>query len=142
MKPGMATWSAAIETGIREIDEQHRQLFDLAAGFRGEGDQIRVAKTLAMLADYANTHLRDEEAMLASIAYPGLEAHQALHRQFRQMLRELIDQSRQMSLDSIADRIEELINGWFYNHVLTVDAEYVTAVKSHRGGADSGDRQA
>ncbi len=85
-----------------------------------------------MLADYANTHLRDEEAMLAAIGYPGLEAHKALHRQFRAMLRELVAQSRQMTLDSIAERIEELINGWFYQHILTVDAEYVAAVTAHR----------
>lgn len=132
MKPPRASWSPAIETGLPEIDDQHRRLFELAASFRGEGDQIRVMKTLSMLADYANTHLRDEEAMLAAIGYPGLEAHKALHRQFRAMLRELIDQSRQMTLDSIAERIEELINGWFYQHILTVDAEYVAAVNAHR----------
>ncbi len=133
MTTSRANWSPAIETGLPEIDDQHRRLFELAASFRGEGDQIRVMKTLAMLADYANTHLRDEEAMLAAIGYPGLEAHKALHRQFRAMLRELVGQSRQMSLDSIAERIEELINGWFYHHILTVDAEYVAAVKAHRG---------
>jgi hemerythrin len=92
-------------------------------------------KALAMLADYANTHLRDEEAMLEAIGYPGLEAHKALHRQFREMLRALVGESRRMTLDDIAERIEELINGWFYNHILTVDAEYVAAVEEYRGKA-------
>jgi hemerythrin len=27
-------------------------------------------------------------------------------------------------------RIEDLINGWFYQHILTVDADYVDAVKA------------
>lgn len=137
MQPAKATWSSTIETGLPEIDWQHRQLFELAATFRGEGDQIRVMKALAMLADYANTHLRDEEALLESIAYPGLEAHRALHRQFREMLRQLVEASRHMTLDSIADRIEELINGWFYQHILTVDAEYVGAVQAHRTAGNS-----
>ena len=48
------------------------------------------------------------------------------------MLRELLDASRQMTLDQIADRIEDLINGWFYQHILTVDVEYVEAVKAHQ----------
>lgn len=138
MKAARANWSPAIETGLTEIDDQHRRLFELAASFRGEGDQIRVMKALATLADYANTHLRDEEAMLEAIGYAGLEAHKALHRQFREMLRQLVAASRQMTLDEIAERIEELINGWFYQHILTVDAEYVPAVRAHRDSAKAG----
>jgi len=64
-----ANWSQAVVTGLPAIDSQHKQLFDMAASFRNEGDQI-------------------------------------------------------------ADRIEDLINGWFYQHILTVDAEYVAAVKA------------
>ena len=125
-----ANWSEAIVTGLPAIDNQHKTLFDMAASFRGEGDQIRVMRTLSMLCDYANTHLRDEEAMLAAVAYPDLDDHKKLHRQFRRMLRQLLDDSRNMTLDQIADRIEDLINGWFYNHILTVDAAYVDFVKA------------
>ena len=133
-----ANWSQAIVTGLPAIDSQHKALFDMAASFRGKGDQIRVMKTLAMLCDYAHTHLQDEEAMLAAIAYPRLAEHRLLHQEFRQMLRELLDASRHLTLDEIADRIEDLINGWFYQHILTVDAEYVDAVKAHQGPPTSG----
>ncbi|NJD33261.1 MAG: hypothetical protein FIA96_00190 [Betaproteobacteria bacterium] len=126
-----ANWSEAIVTGLPAIDRQHKQLFDMAASFRGEGDQIRVMKTLTMLCDYANTHLQDEEEMLAAIAYPKLAEHRVLHQEFRRMLRQLLDDSRNMTLDQIADRIEDLINGWFYQHILTVDAAYVDFVKAH-----------
>ncbi len=132
MEQPKANWSEAIVTGLPVIDKQHKALFDMAASFRGEGDQIRVMQTLAMLFDYANTHLKDEEAMLAAIAYPGLDEHKKLHRQFRRMLRQLLDESRRLTLDQIADRIEDLINGWFYQHILTVDAAYVDYVKAHR----------
>ena len=124
-------WSAAIEVGLPAIDAQHNQLFDLAATFRGSGDHIRVMKTLATLCDYANTHLREEESMLQAIAYPELAAHKQHHSRFRQMLRELLEDSRSMSLDELADRVEALINGWFYQHILTVDADYVPAVTAH-----------
>ncbi len=140
MQPAKADWSPAIETGLPEIDAQHRQLFELAASFRGEGDQIRVMKALAMLSDYANTHLRDEEAMLRAIGFPDLEAHREQHRLFRAMLKALLDEARSLTLDQIASRIEELINGWFYRHILTVDAEYVPAVKAHRESANGSTR--
>ena len=132
MKPARTNWSRAIETGLSEIDDQHRRLFELAATFRGEGDQIRVMRALATLADYANTHLRDEEAMLHAIGYDGLAEHQGQHEQFRAMLRQLLDDARKLSLDDIASRIEDLINGWFYRHILTVDIEYVAQVKAYR----------
>jgi hemerythrin len=132
VKPARTNWSRAIETGLSEIDDQHRRLFELAATFRGEGDQIRVMRALATLADYANTHLRDEEAMLHAIGYAGLAEHQRQHEQFRAMLRQLLDDARKLSLDDIASRIEDLINGWFYRHILTVDIEYVAQVKAFR----------
>lgn len=134
MTPAPANWSPAIETGLADIDAQHRQLFEMAAAFRGDGDQVRVSRSLVMLRDYANTHLRDEEAMLRRIGFTGLAEHQALHEQFRGMLRQLIEDSRSLTLDQIADRIEQLINGWFYQHILVVDAAYVPAVKAFRDG--------
>jgi hemerythrin len=70
--------------------------------------------------------------MLAAIGYSGLAGHKLLHQEFRQMLRDLLDEARRLTLDEIADCIEDLINGWFYQHILTVDADYVDAVKASR----------
>ena len=132
-----ANWSTAVETGLPAIDSQHKQLFDLAATFRGEGDQIRIMRSLATLCDYANTHLADEEAMLEAIGYARLAEHRLQHETFRRMLRQLLADSRSMTLDQIADRIEALINGWFYQHILTVDIEYVATARAHQGPSSS-----
>ena len=66
----LAEWSDKLEFGLPRIDSQHKQHFDLAATFAGNGDQIRVMKSLVMLSNYAKVHLRDEEEMLASLKYP------------------------------------------------------------------------
>lgn len=124
------TWSETIEVGLPDIDEQHKQLFDLAATFRGASDQVRVMKTLAALCDYANNHFRDEESMLQAIDYPRLAEHKADHARFRQLLFDLLEDARGMTLDQIAERVETLIYGWLYQHILTVDADYVPAVKA------------
>lgn len=130
MEHPVIIWSEAIETGLPDIDAQHRQLFDLAASFRGEGDQIRVMKALGTLCEYANTHLREEEAMLQAIGYPRLAEHKRHHASFRRMLRELLESSRSMTLDEIAERVEALINGWFYQHILKYDLDYVPATRA------------
>ena len=129
-----SSWSPAIETGIPAIDAQHRQLFDMAAAFRGDGDQIRVLRSLAMLCDYANTHLRDEETLLESVGYERLAEHRREHEHFRTLLRQLLDDSRRLSLDEIATRIEALINSWFYRHILSFDADYVDCVRGRHPG--------
>lgn len=79
-----ADWQAGLEVGISIIDDQHRRLFELAATFQGDGDQIRVMKTLALLMDYIKTHLRDEEELMEACAYPRLAEHRQMHAEFRQ----------------------------------------------------------
>lgn len=137
MKYPPVAWSEKIEVGLPVIDAQHKRLFDLAASFAGEGDQIRVMKTLVELCDYAKVHLREEEAMLAAIGYAGLTEHKRHHARFRRMLNELLEDARGMTLDEIADRVEALINGWFCHHIMMVDAEYVPAVAAHAARAAS-----
>lgn len=131
MKYPPVAWSEKIEVGLPDIDAQHKRLFDLAASFIGEGDQIRVMKTLVELCDYAKVHLREEEAMLAAIGFTGLVEHRRHHARFRRMLNELLEDAREMTLDEIAERVEALINGWFCHHIMQVDAEYVPAVAVH-----------
>lgn len=123
-------WSEKIEVGLPAIDSQHKQLFDLAATFAGNGDQIRVMQSLAILCDYVNNHFREEEEMMAACNYPDLEAHKKLHVEFRGMLLKLLDNAKHMSLDEIADAVKLLINGWFYNHILVVDFKYVPVIKA------------
>jgi hemerythrin len=126
----LAEWSAKIEVGLPAIDRQHKQLFDLAASFRGNGDQIRVLNSLATLTDYVKVHFREEEEMMVSSHYSGLEAHRRLHVEFREMLFKLLEDARNMSLDEIAEQVSYLINGWFYHHILVVDFAYIPEVKA------------
>ncbi len=136
----LSDWSAGLEVGIVSIDAQHRQLFELAASFAGDGDQIRVMKTLAMLSDYIKTHLREEEEMMAACGFPGLEAHRRLHAEFRVMLYGLLENAKTLSLDAIADEVRYLINGWFFRHIMVADQEYVPYVRAAETRQDSDTR--
>ena len=121
----LVEWSQKLEFGLPIIDDQHKQLFDLAATFAGNGDYIRVMKTLATLSDYVKVHFRAEEEMLAKLNYPNLEAHQRLHAEFKGMLLKLLDNARHLTLDEIANEVEYLIYGWFANHIMQADIAYV-----------------
>lgn len=125
----LTDWSDKLRFGIEPIDAQHEQLFELAASFEGNGDQIRVMKTLALLCNYVKEHFREEEELLAQCGYLPLAAHQRLHAEFRGMLRDLLAEATHLTLDEIADRVRYLINGWFYNHIMVTDLDYVPWVK-------------
>jgi hemerythrin len=130
MIPPLSQWSSKMEVGIPRIDAQHKQLFDLAATFGDKGDEIRVMKTILQLCDYVKVHLREEEVMMERWGFPGIEAHRQEHKKFKGMLVELLGNAKTMTLDQIADEVHRLINGWFYNHILTVDFEYKPYVKT------------
>jgi hemerythrin len=119
-----ADWSDRLEIGVPLIDEQHKRFFDLAASLNSGMNEIRVMKTLVTLSDYIRSHLREEEALMAAVSYPRLREHRQLHAQFRQMLGDLLERARKMSMDEIADEVRLLINGWFYQHIITEDFAY------------------
>lgn len=119
-----------METGLPEMDAQHRRLFDLAASFDELKESGHVLSALAELADYVRTHFRDEEALLIAHRYPQFEVHRALHDQFRRMLADLVAQARQMPLEQVGERVRYLINDWFYKHILVADLEYAHAINT------------
>lgn len=126
----LAEWSPKIEVGLPRIDAQHRQLFEMAATFAHDHDQVRVMKSVVSLCDYVKVHFREEEEMLEGCGFPGLDAHRRLHEEFKAMLVDFLGRAKQMTLDQIAEEVKHLINGWFYNHIVMVDQEYVPWIKA------------
>ena len=111
-----ADWSERLVFGIARVDVQHKQLFDLAATFEG---------------NYVKIHLIEEELLLERCGYPKLAEHKELHKHFKTLLQQLLAEANGMTLDQIAGRVHYLINGWFYNHILIADLDYVPLVKEH-----------
>lgn len=79
-----ASWKESFIVGDALIDAQHRAFFDEIAAVaealdRGEGREAVIAFYRTFYAAL-RIHFRDEEAMLASFAFPDLEEHQAEHQ--------------------------------------------------------------
>lgn len=135
MEMDFADSSSIIAVDVPRIDAQHKRIFELAASFADGGDQIRMMKSLAILCDHVKTHFREEEEIMAACGFPGLDAHRRLHGECRKMLVDLLAHAMRLSLDQVAEEVQQLINGWIYEHILTADFEYVQYLKSMRSGA-------
>jgi len=80
-------WKDSFCIGIKEIDEQHKVLFDKVEELINEIRKGTVCKetcisTIVFLKDYSISHFADEEAYQRSINYPDYPKHKALHEQF------------------------------------------------------------
>jgi hemerythrin len=85
------TWSPAFETGVADIDSDHRTMFALANEI-GEGiakqDKTFRAKLQRFIA-LTEAHFAREEELLVRSGYPDAEAHKAYHASLMAKAQEL-----------------------------------------------------
>lgn len=129
-------WADKFATGVADIDEQHKSLFDWFAQLESAANDQRimiVAYALTRLMQYTRTHFAAEERLMADCAYPRLAAHRAEHEAFRQRLQDL----RTASLtQDIGSATVNLLREWLVKHITVSDMDYIPYVKglSHTAG--------
>jgi hemerythrin-like metal-binding protein len=118
-------WSEDLRVGIPELDDQHRQLVELAARFasaaRGGQGRRMSGEILASLESYAATHFAAEEAFMERCGYPQLERHRRQHGQLIAKLTEL--RQRHQAGQRITGRVAELLRYWVHHHIAAVDRD-------------------
>lgn len=126
MLPAMFTWDPALETGIVELDDQHRLLFRkadavLEAVAAGRGAQ-EVQRTLQFLADYAALHFETEERYMRAAGFPDADGHAEVHERINRRLMEVASDfhARGASPSLVAD-VEALVRGWLTMHIAEKD---------------------
>jgi len=77
-------WDGGLETGLEEIDGQHRVLIDTfnriaAAVGKGDTNRDELEGILAFLRDCALLHFQTEQELMARHRYPRETEHRRLH---------------------------------------------------------------
>ncbi len=87
-------WENSYNIGIKSIDIQHKQLFDLVNKLFDLKDNVNVKEEIREIlyafSDYTIVHFKDEESYMASIGYPGLEEHKKIHQYIIESLSKII----------------------------------------------------
>lgn len=122
-------WSADLELGIPEMDNQHKELVAILNQFydaveRGEREE-GIRSIFEGADQYANYHLSSEEKFLESIQYPELEAHRAMHEMYRREYRALMERYRQGDRKAIRELTAFLLS-WLYTHIQKADKKYAS----------------
>lgn len=123
-------WDTSFETGIDEVDAQHRRLVEiinsLAEGI-GRASMTDLHDVLSQLKDYAQYHFRTEEGIMEAQAYPGLEDHRAEHRAFVDQIL-LFDLDVILASEGLAWDMFHFLRGWLTNHILVVDRQFAASL--------------
>jgi len=125
-------WEDSYNIGVKEIDIQHRGLFDiiskLSATRRFETEGLYFLATLNKLIEYAKVHFATEERYMREAHYPKLTEHQQEHKLFFPEVEKLIKNLENKQPD-IQQKILDFLKEWYMSHILGSDRDYQKALK-------------
>jgi hemerythrin len=114
--------------GIKEIDDEHKKLFEIAEeAYQVKHDQFipdkydYVKKLLEELFEYAKMHFEHEEAYMERIGYKKMFTQKMEHAAFIKKLEEMDIEHIDENSDTLIDEILEFLTDWLVEHILEND---------------------
>ncbi|MGA3026782.1 MAG: bacteriohemerythrin [Bryobacteraceae bacterium] len=128
--------------GVTAIDEQHKQLFRLAARFHdaivANRGKAMLDELLTALVRYTAGHFLVEERLMAAIDYPEREQHMAAHRDLRERLR-VFQERFDGGETAMTIQLLQFLSRWLAGHTTSTDrrlGEYYRMTKESKGGEE------
>ena len=130
--------TAALHTGLHDIDEQHRQLFAWGNAVLDQSESSAVAAppltALQFLNGYVRYHFAAEEHMMARHGYFRAERHAALHDKIRNEVGSIYLAASTRGLDrELRARLSVLLSEWLVYHIGEADAAMAEFVREEAG---------
>ena len=129
-------WKKTYNTGIKEIDDQHKKFFELINKLYSENSKQRkiaiVSSIIMELEDYASYHFKYEEDLFTQYNYPEfeIELHLEKHSNFTKRIlkyKEEVYASEDLSFH----RLAEFLRKWLIDHILVTDMRFANYVKDN-----------
>jgi hemerythrin-like metal-binding protein len=126
-------WKVEYETGIEEIDNDHRKLFGILNDFYKlllEGKaQSASMELFDEMVNYAQYHFKKEESFLANVNYPLLEEHIEQHRTFEAKLLDIKSNLISGVIEVSPTELLSILTDWLLTHIMGTDMLYVPYLK-------------
>jgi len=129
-------WNSILETGNKEIDEQHKQLFialnDLNdAYWQGKGSD-EVSGILDFLKEYTINHFKDEEIIMRDYKYPQYSMHRMCHEDFKITVEDFSRQLRKEGpSEELIVKLTTTLGDWLTTHIRIDDARMAEFIESN-----------
>ena len=132
-------WVPELDTGIAEIDTQHKRILDYINklhDLRSSPDRAALGDVIGETVDYTLSHFAFEESVIESAGYMFAGPHKKVHELFTRKVAEM--QSRFDAGEDIATELHGMLSRWLFNHIRNEDHGYVDAAKTYLRMAQQG----
>jgi len=120
-------WGDQYMIGIKEIDAQHEQLFELVNRMHAavvNGDYPSVGeKILEDLIDYVLEHFTTEERLFEAEGYPQYEEHKQQHDLLARQVLEIQEDFKAKKI-MLTFELLDFLSDWLKNHTTDSDLQY------------------
>jgi hemerythrin len=122
----MFTWKDELIVGLKEIDDEHKELFSLfqslSADISADKDMPIIESAVVYLDDYTKGHFEREERYMKDLKYPAQEDHKKEHKKFAKDFSKLKTHMRKNGNASLWSlHLEGFVRDWFVSHIQKTD---------------------
>ena len=126
-------WVSDLNTGIEEIDRQHRRIVDYINRLyelRETPDRKLLGEVIGETVDYTLSHFAFEEGMIEEAGYMFSGPHKRVHELFIRRVTEI--QMRFEAGEDVSNELHGMLSRWLFNHIRNEDRGYVDTVKTYQ----------
>ena len=128
----LLVWLPELDTGIDEIDRQHRRIVDYINQLhevRATHDREVLGNVIGDMIDYTVSHFVFEEALMESAGYSFSGPHKKVHDLFTRRVSEM--KTRFDAGEDVTDELHGMLSRWLFNHIRNEDHGYIDSVKAY-----------
>jgi len=126
-------WDAKFETGIAEVDFEHKELVHLLnlalERLATDDTQEFAVDVLAEIDAKISAHFALEEKVMRTAKYPGFATHKADHERLLDEIQVIQDSCHPGSNTGIVDEVSMRLIAWFGDHFRSEDAKFHAFMK-------------
>ena len=117
-------WDDKYLVGEKQIDDEHRYLFELINefydGYMEDRDRARVLALFNRLVEYAQRHFTNEEALMQRSGYPDFDAHRGRHEKLFEQVFALNARLQDRAVNPTHDTVQ-FLKTWLSDHIMLQD---------------------
>ena len=122
-------WTSDLDTGIAEIDNQHRRIVDYINRLNELRHTHDRAGLSDVMVDYTMSHFAFEESLMENAGYLFSGPHKKVHDLFVRKVAEM--QSRFEGGEDVTEELHGMLSRWLFNHIRNEDHGYVDSAKAY-----------
>jgi len=119
-------WRKEFETGIADVDHEHRELVDLINDLHDKvqagDDRAHIQQFLGEVFARIAAHFALEESIMRKHRYDEYRAHKSEHEALLDDIRDIMDDVEKDKTEDYRSALSGTVRDWFVNHFKSKDA--------------------